>query len=242
MNLSSLIHHEQEIDSTNDCLNRLSRMSALPEFHTLWAEYQTKGKGQIGNTWESERGKNLTFSFLLYPVSVLASEQFVISEMVSLAIRNTLSAYTEGISIKWPNDIYWHDRKICGILIENELRGSHISKCVVGVGLNVNQDVFRSDAPNPVSLRQIIGRDADREVILSRIFEEFGKLYAAPQAVHVAYLSALYRKDGYHSYRDAQGVFEGRIADVELDGHLMLQPKSGPPRRYAFKEVQFILD
>ncbi|MDO4950229.1 MAG: biotin--[acetyl-CoA-carboxylase] ligase [Bacteroidales bacterium] len=242
MNVSSLIHREQEIDSTNDRLNRLSRLSVLPELYTLWAEYQTKGKGQIGNTWESERNKNLTFSFLLHPVSVPASEQFVISEMISLAIRDTLLTYTDGISIKWPNDIYWHDQKICGILIENELCGSHISKCVVGVGLNVNQDVFRSDAPNPVSLKQIIGRDTDREMILSKILESFRKFYAAPQNVHVAYLSALYRSDGYYAYRDAQGVFEGRIVDVEPDGHLILQSRCGAPRRFAFKEVQFVLD
>ncbi len=242
MNLAIPLRHEQEIDSTNDCLNRLSRVSDLPEFYTIWAEYQSKGKGQKGNSWESERDKNLTFSFLLHPLSIPASEQFVISEMISLAIRDALSSYTAGISIKWPNDIYWNDRKICGILIENELCGTQISNCVVGVGLNVNQDSFHSDAPNPVSLKQITGKDTDREMILHQILGSFYNFYVVRQGVHDAYLSALYRRKGYHRYRDAQGLFEAELVDVEPDGHLVLQPRNGLPRRFAFKEVQFILD
>ena len=129
----------KETTSTNDYLAHLCRESKAKEFYTVMAESQTKGKGQRGNSWESEAGKNLTFSTVLYPTALEARKQFCLSMLAALACHEALSNYTDGFSIKWPNDIYWKDKKIGGILIENELEGKYITQCIIGIGLNINQ-------------------------------------------------------------------------------------------------------
>ncbi len=149
-----------ETDSTNNYLTQLcnEQQSAVREFTTVIAERQTAGKGQRGNSWESEDCRNITFSFVLYPTFIEARRQFILSQIVSLSIKEELDQWTEGISIKWPNDIYWNEKKICGILIENDLSGHHIGRSISGIGVNINQDVFRSNAPNPISLKTNHGK------------------------------------------------------------------------------------
>ena len=144
----------KETTSTNDYLAQLCKESKAKEFYTVMADIQTKGKGQRGNSWESEAGKNLTFSIVLYPTALEAPKQFCLSMLAALACHEALDNYTNGFSIKWPNDIYWKDKKIGGILIENELEGEYIVQSIIGIGLNINQEVFYSDAPNPVSLNR----------------------------------------------------------------------------------------
>ena len=151
----------KQTDSTNRYLISMceEKQDKLDPFTVVMSDYQTAGKGQRGNSWESEAGANLTFSFVVYPSFIAAKRQFIISQIVSLGIVNALKNYEkEGFSIKWPNDIYYHDKKICGMLIEVYLDGMDLGRCVCGIGLNVNQDTFHSDAPNPVSLCKIIGR------------------------------------------------------------------------------------
>ena len=150
------------------------------------AEYQSAGKGCGSNTWESERGKNLTFSVLLHPTEIRAKWQFRISEAVSVALCETLEHLFRPLSPSGsspdsveqevtPNDIYVGDRKICGILIENRLKGSTITDSIVGIGLNVNQREFLSDAPNPVSICQLTGEETDREALLQAFLKELSK-------------------------------------------------------------------
>ena len=225
------IVHLAETDSTN----RWLREQGGEENMLVWTDFQTAGRGCGTNTWESARGQNLLFSLLIHPVEVRPSEQFRISMAISLAIVDALACYTDGLSIKWPNDIYWHDRKICGILIENRLSGGVIKDCIIGVGLNVNQQQFVSDAPNPVSLRQILGHDVEREEVLRRIVEGF----KIDEDDGPRYRSLLYRRTGFHPYKDADGDFEAELIDVEDDGHLLLKDSAGRERRYAFKEVNF---
>ena len=148
-----------ETASTNQYLSQLCNQlqESVAELTTVTAEFQTAGKGQRGNTWEAEEGKNLLFSFVLYPSFLEARRQFILSQIVSLAIKEELSRWSDEITIKWPNDIYWKDKKICGILIENDLSGHHIRRSIAGIGININQEVFNSDAPNPFSLKQIPG-------------------------------------------------------------------------------------
>ncbi|MBQ9668583.1 MAG: biotin--[Prevotella sp.] len=224
--------HLAETDSTNRWLREHPAEGNV----AVWTDYQSAGRGCGTNTWESERGRNLLFSLLIHPAAVKASEQFSISMAISLAIVDALSTFVaEGLSIKWPNDIYWRDRKLCGILIECSLSGQHIRDCIIGVGLNVNQECFLSDAPNPVSLRQILAHELDREALLKRILDAF-----TPDEVDAArYRSLLYRREGLHPYRDADGPFEARLVTVEPDGHLILIDVNGRQRRYAFKEVSF---
>lgn len=156
-----------ETDSTNNYLREQCAKARLPEGSLVIADFQTAGKGQVGNSWESEAGKNLMFSILLYPDSLPANRQFLISQIASLSVKETLEGYTDSVKVKWPNDIYWKDRKICGMLIENDLSGQHLYCSVIGIGLNINQEIFRSDAPNPVSLTQITGKAYDREEVLA---------------------------------------------------------------------------
>ena len=203
------------------------------------AEYQTAGRGCGTNSWESERGKNLTFSVLIHPEEIPARRQFHISMAVSLAVCEALGQHIGDLSIKWPNDIYWRNGKIAGMLIENQLQGDIIRDSIIGIGLNVNQRVFKSDAPNPVSLWQITGQETDRRQLLDDFLRCLGHyLY---QDVRPQYLQMLYRRKGYHPYIDEDGAFMAEIVDVEDDGHLVLLDDSGQRRRYAFKEVQFVI-
>ena len=219
------------------------------------AEYQTAGRGCGSNTWESERGKNLTFSVLLHPTDIPANRQFYITEVISVAMCETLEQFfsplsptnsshesgAQEVSIKWPNDIYVGDRKICGILIENRLKGSLMTDSIVGIGLNVNQRTFRSDAPNPVSIVQLTGEETDREALLEVFLKALEQALAAdPVALAKAYRSRLYRKEGLHPFSDSKGAFEAKVQDVLEDGRLVLLDTEGKTRMYAFKEVVFI--
>lgn len=248
-NIDIALEKVKETTSTNDYLANLCRESKAKEFYTVVAESQTKGKGQRGNTWESESGKNLTFSIVLYPTALEANKQFILSMLAALACHEALSNYTDGFSIKWPNDIYWKDKKIGGILIENELEGKYITQSIIGIGLNINQETFHSDAPNPVSLKQIIGADANLQEILMKVvhgiiggYRQLEAYFSITQlAIGALYRKHLYRNKGLFPYRDAQGDFMAEHQEVEPDGHLVLKDEEGTLRRYAFKEVTFIL-
>ena len=228
------IVHIDDTDSTN----RWLRDSV---FDVVVAEYQTAGKGCGNNSWESERGKNLTFSMQIHPAGIPANEQFRITEVVSVALCETLAPYiNKKVAIKWPNDIYVDDRKICGILIENRLQGSEIRDSIIGIGLNVNQRTFLSDAPNPVSLIQLTGEEMDRDALLNQFLETFTRVEASPTSGQ-DYRERLYRKGIPAFYEDRSGRFKATLIDVQPDGRLVLQDETGQQRTYAFKEVQFIL-
>ena len=239
----------KETTSTNDYLANLCRESKAKEFYTVVAKSQTNGKGQRGNSWESESGKNLTFSIVLYPTALEANKQFILSMLAALACHEALSNYTNGFSIKWPNDIYWKDKKIGGILIENELEGKYITQSIIGIGLNINQEAFHSDAPNPVSLKQIIGAEVNLQEVLMKVVHSIIAGYRQLEAyfnitqlaISAMYRKHLYRRKGLFPYRDAQGDFLAEHQEVEPDGHLVLKDEQGALRRYAFKEVTFVL-
>ena len=230
------IIHIAETDSTNRWLRERGGEGDM----VVVADYQTAGKGQGNNSWESERGKNLLFSVLYHPQRIPANRQFHISMAVSLAIADALGEHIGDVSIKWPNDIYWRNAKICGILIENRLLGQTIRDSIIGVGVNVNQRQFHSNAPNPVSLWQIHGHETDRELLLQSILDKF-TLYINKKEIKTQYLHLLYRRKGFHPYADKEGSFMAEIVDVEDDGHLLLCDDNGQQRRYAFKEVSFVI-
>lgn len=177
-----VLFHVDETDSTNRRIrettlaNMQGQQQEKPAMVVLATEYQTAGRGQGTNSWESENGKNLLFSILTYPTMVPVQSQFLLSMAGALALKEALETYgVEGVSLKWPNDIYWNDKKISGTLIETSLSGGHIKDCVFGIGLNVNQKVFSETLPNPVSLCQIVGRGVDREQLLEAIMASFVK-------------------------------------------------------------------
>lgn len=240
-----------ETESTNRCGlyhldEAMSDENPHPRMVVVSTDYQTAGRGQGDNSWESERGQNLLFSIFCHPVWIPVRMQFVLSKCIALAIRDTLNALTEHITIKWPNDIYYKDLKICGILIENRISAGRLKDCVIGVGLNVNQREFQSDAPNPVSLCQILGHEVDRNQLLNEIVKRFDDLLKASQSgnysgIAAAYASCLYRSHGFHPYKDKEGKFEAAIVEVEDDGCLILRDRSGMIREYRFKEVEHMI-
>ena len=241
-----IIRYIDETDSTN----RWLKDNPSERDMVVVADYQTAGRGCGTNRWESERGKNLLFSIRIHPTELnlgtiaqegklSANRQFHISMAISLAITDALGQYIGDLSIQWPIDIYWRNGKICGILIEHTLQGKFIKESIIGVGLNVNQQMFESDAPNPVSLWQITEQETNREELLNSILQCFKQRLC--QDLKADYMTALYRRKGYHPYTDKDGVFMAEIGNVEDDGHLLLTDDSGHKRRYAFKEVQYII-
>ncbi len=236
----------KETTSTNSFLASLCDQQRLADLACVFTTYQSAGRGQRGNSWESEAGKNLLFSFVTYPDFLEAQRQFRLSQITALALYEVLSEETEDISIKWPNDIYWRNRKICGTLIENDLTGIHISRSISGTGVNLNQQEFKSDAPNPVSLTQITGKTYRAEDMLRRIMQHIAFYYQLlrmgdDDAIARRYMNALFRKDGFHTYKDENGTFQAQIVGIEPIGKLVLEDTDGKRHEYMFKEVSFVL-
>ena len=232
----------KQTNSTNDLLNEMNHSCNLPEGFLLYTDFQHSGKGQQGNSWESENKKNLLFSMLLYPTHIPIREQFLISQTVSIGIKKTLDEYVESISIKWPNDIYWNDEKIAGILIENSLQGASIKDSIVGIGLNVNQEKFEN-APNPVSLKQITGKNISRKQILKEIKENIFDVYSnwTAEQIRSEYIKMMYRNKGYFPYSAENENFEAKIIAIQPDGRLDLEDRFGKIRSFYFKEVRFLI-
>lgn len=246
-NISSQRIHLPETESTNLYARTVSSAADISIIST---DYQTAGRGQRGNTWESAEGKNLLFSLVIRPDSIPASQQFALCELISIALCDVLSRHTSDIRIKWPNDIYHRNHKLCGILIEHDLEGMHLSRTIIGVGLNVNQASFTSHAPNPISLFQILGHEVEREALLQEIIRHFTELYTqytsptpslSRSALHERYTTLLYRKGIEAMYHDTYGPFAATLRTVEPDGRLILEDQQGTSRSYLFKEVTYEL-
>ena len=235
--------YTKQTHSTNVLLWEMIREKSLPEGFVVQTDFQTAGKGQVGNSWESEADRNLLFSMVLYPQRVTVDNQFLLSQLVSLGIKEALDEYTDGITVKWPNDIYWNDKKLVGILIENSLQGTKIKSSVIGIGLNVNQKVFVSNAPNPVSLLRITGKRQNRKLLLTKIRQNIQKLYTelSVTKIRAEYAEALYRKDGFYAYRANDETFQAKIISVHPDGQLELETEAGERKGFYFKEVSFVL-
>ena len=235
----------ESVASTNSYLKELAHKQVLEEGTVIVTGNQTAGRGQRGNAWESEAGKNITCSILLYPSFLPVQRYFLLSEAISLGVKETLDAYTGGITIKWSNDIYYDERKIAGILIENELTGKEYNLSIAGIGVNINQERFLSDAPNPVSLKQITGRELDTESFLKELVQNVLYRYERlkdgdTETLVRMYHDALYRKTGLHRYEDNGGIFYARVDRVSDDGFLHLVTDANEKRSYAFKDVRFV--
>ena len=234
-------------DSTNTWLTQHEK--EIAETVLVYCDCQTAGRGQRGNSWESEPGKNITASIIFHPKDFPANLQFRISEAVSLAIIDFLKHYGVEAKIKWPNDVYVGDKKICGILVEHVVTGMNISRCIAGIGININQKKFKSDAPNPVSLIQLTGKENDIHEgvkLLGKCLEKniISLGTEVDSIFHSEFISSLWRKDNkYHSFKDRKKdeIIEAYILDVGPDGFLTLVKKDGERRKYAFKEVEYIL-
>ena len=238
--------HLEEVDSTNAYIMR--NVAELDSPVMVTAFRQTAGQGQRGNSWEAEPGKNLTFSIFFRPIELPPMAQFSMSEAVALGVVDLLARHGIEAKVKWPNDIYVGDRKICGILIRHSVMGAYVSYSVIGVGIDVNQTVFLSDAPNPVSMRQLTGKSYDlssleKEIaaIMERRLEGIRSSESRVD-LHQEFLRNLWRGDGreYPFADTASGeIFLAEIVDVAAHGPVTLRLADGSERTYAFKEVSF---
>jgi BirA family transcriptional regulator, biotin operon repressor / biotin---[acetyl-CoA-carboxylase] ligase len=207
--------------------------------------HQSNGRGQKGNKWVSEPDKNISYSLVIKPEFIPARNQFLLSEFVSLTVKALLDEYAKDITIKWPNDVYYKNSKIGGILIENKLEGSLISHSVIGIGLNINQTEFPAELPNPISLSQITGQQYDLKELAEKLHRRLTKAFEHLNTdnesdIRKYYLNSLYRRDGFHRYKDNKGEFKARILDINAHGQLILEPEEGAAREYDFKEVTFL--
>ena len=246
-----------EVSSTNTFLRDYHPVRPT-EITLVTAEFQSAGRGQATNRWESERSKNLLFSILVHPQALSLSHLFLLSEAIALSIRDAVAQRfaDSPVTVKWPNDIYVGDCKIAGILIENAFKGATLDSCIIGCGVNINQETFHFPAlaptkkqmgclqPTPCSLRQLLGCETERTFVLEDIMEGFTRRYALLQTgryndIQREYHAVLYRRDGWYDYVDANGPFRAEIKEVEPSGHLVLHDEMGTFRRYAFKEVRF---
>lgn len=239
-----------EVDSTNSYLmERLADSPDLPQLFAVMARSQTSGRGQRGNSWHARAGADLTCSILLRDGSIAPAEQYAVSELAAYGLLKTIARYLpeehkRRLSIKWPNDIYYEDKKIAGILIEHSITGSTIDYSILGIGLNLNETNFPAELPNPISLKQITGQDYDPEEVLLRLLKRFGFmledfLVGNYAEVHRLYMLRLYRRRGLQPFRDHAGAFLASIKNVLPTGQIVLEREDGTVSTYAFKEVQF---
>ena len=234
-----------ETDSSNNYATGMIRNKTATHGTVVMALWQNSGKGQRGNRWNSEPGKNLLASIIVYPEFLPADKQFYLSKITSLSILNFLNNEITGVSIKWPNDIYCDNKKICGILIENMIQGGHIFASVIGIGLNVNQVEFSSELPNPVSLKLLTGKDYVIKEVLESIRQIFFKLYGRLEdgfykEIDDQYIASLYRNGEWGFFKKGDIVFEARIINIGCHGQLIIEGRDGKISEYMFGEIEFI--
>ena len=236
----------KQVDSTNTFLkNILSNSKPVPEGTVIMAEDQFAGRGQRDNVWHAEPGKNLTFSILLKPVFVDAQQQYDVTRVACLGVYDALkSILGDGLKVKWPNDIYYGNKKLGGMLIENILQGSQIKNSIIGIGLNINQNNFPEKAGNPTSVKQILQRDYDLKNILAEICKHIEAYYLQLKAEKVdfirdTYLSRLYWLNEERQFRSNGEVFNGIIKGVTVNG-LLLLAIGDTEKAFNFKEIEFL--
>lgn len=238
-----------EVPSTNRYAAELLSKTTPSEGTCIITDFQTDGQGQIGRYWFSDKNINITASYIFYPVFLKATAQFELSIMTALAVLEVIQSIgIRNASVKWPNDIYIGDKKVAGILIQNQLQGSLIKSTIIGIGLNVNQEFFPQNIPNPTSLYLESGHFFDITTIINGLHKTLEQNYLSLKSgrfltIRSKYLGHLYRKDEWHIFSDSRGRrFRASIKDVATDGALVMELESGEQVSYNFREVGFIID
>jgi BirA family biotin operon repressor/biotin-[acetyl-CoA-carboxylase] ligase len=236
-----------EVDSTNSYLKHLlSNSKPLPEGTVIMAENQYAGRGQQQNGWFAGPGKNLTFSILLNPHFLSIANQFDLTRVVSLGVLDALTPLPgPPLKVKWPNDMYYGDKKLGGILIENLIQGEVIKNSVVGIGLNVNQENFPQWVPNAISVKQILHHDYDKIQLLSEICRNLEAWYLTlkdgkTSIVRNAYLSRLYWLNESRPFKTGDEIFNGTIRQVRDNGLLVVENTNGTQKEFSLKEIEFL--
>lgn len=241
-------------NSTNTLMKELLARGEWPEGERwLRTDFQSAGRGQAGNSWESAPGKNLLCSILIDPQQILDKNPFYLNVMVSVAVQRLLG---DSFTIKWPNDIYWHDKKVAGLLVETALQGGEIKYAIAGIGLNVNQTEWFSDAPNPISLQQITRKQYDLDTLMQQLLEQVDETLC--EDVWQYYKSHLYRREGFWPFVEREvnteptmnaqkdeiqctKAFMARIEDILPTGEIVLRDQQNRERIYHFKQIRYVV-
>ena len=240
------IYKLSAISSTNTYLKDLLSVEKVTNFTVVSTEFQTLGKGQMAAKWHSKKSKNLLFSILANHRILAISNQAYLNFAVSIAIYNVLQRLLPKVTIKWPNDIMSHNKKICGILIENSVKNGSIKYSIIGVGLNVNQLVFPNSIPNATSLKKELKHSFNRNLLLEKLISSIQKQVALLYetsflALKNTYESVLYKKKKPTMFKNLAGItFLGRITGVTSAGLLLIELPDGTTKTFAVKEI-FIL-
>jgi BirA family biotin operon repressor/biotin-[acetyl-CoA-carboxylase] ligase len=232
-----------ECQSTNSSLAEMVEHAELPEGSVLITDHQTQGRGQRGNSWESSRGENLTFSLLLRPKFLATRDQFQLSMAVALGIASGLQHWVgDSAALKWPNDIMTDDRKLGGVLIENQSQGTQLTASIVGIGVNVNQRVL--SFPNACSLIQVVGSPVELNDVFARIAAGVEAKYmqlrtGAHDLLREEYLALLYQRGLPKRFETAGRLFTGVISGVDEAGRLLVR-EGEMQRAYSMKEIRMV--
>ena len=239
------------VDSTNryvrDEANTLWSKQGGCGYVVVTAEHQTAGRGQRGNIWNSNAGENLLFSILVRPGEALAvSNQFLLSQAVALALHSAMGYYGIDTRLKWPNDIYVGNRKLAGILLEVDCCGAFVEQAIIGVGVNVNQEIFPKMDRVPVSMKILQERDFSVEDVLATILKFFEHYYTRlrsgdSEAIAREYSKLLLGFGEQRAFVDSGCRFNAVIEGVEPNGHLLVRRADGRLSSYAFKEIEQLL-
>ncbi|HQQ98344.1 MAG TPA: biotin--[acetyl-CoA-carboxylase] ligase, partial [Cyclobacteriaceae bacterium] len=232
-----------ECHSTNTALQALHDTSPQAEGTIFVADHQSAGRGQRGNSWEAEPGKNITFSVLLNPSFLAPADQFKLNMAVSLGVAHGLQNLVSApVLLKWPNDIWLQERKVGGVLIENQIRGQQLSASIVGIGINVNQQQFQS--PLATSLSVVAGNEFQLQEVLDAVVEslegEYLRLRAGSAELKSRYMAKMYRMGESHRFIADGAPFEGTIRDIDEAGRICMDTMNGP-RVFSFQQVKFII-
>lgn len=244
--------HLNVCTSTMEVAAQLSPPASPCLQQLITTDLQRIGRGQRGNTWESQNGANLLFSIAFEPLALKPAQQFRLSQVAALSLLEAVrsvrfhmdSSDVSRFTIKWPNDLYYDNDKLAGMLLEHEVQGERITRTILGIGVNVNQTVFHGDAPNPISLAQITGYDTARFILLEQFLTAWVNnlsLIHAAEPLQEKYMQHLYRAQARNLYEDKDGQFHAMIDTVLPDGRLQLRREDGKLQAYAFKEVQYII-
>jgi len=235
----------KRVDSTNNYIKReLAKSTPFSEGTVIMAEDQYSGRGQAQNKWLSPPGLNLTFSTVLYPSFLSPESQFELNIAISLAINDVLSEIIgSDIKIKWPNDIYYRNSKVGGVLIENSIQGRSLKSSIIGIGLNVNQTEFDPQLVHVTSLKNILGRDVELKELLTALCKSIENRYLKITSDHSAhraeYLRCLYRYNEKHKFVNKEEFF-GIITGVDEVGRIVIDSE-GEQKVFSFKEVSFVI-
>jgi BirA family biotin operon repressor/biotin-[acetyl-CoA-carboxylase] ligase len=251
MDFTKNIIRLKEVDSTNTYAQNLIKNSDEGNHKlngtVILSEFQSGGRGQNDNIWESQKGENLLLSLILIPSFLKAEDQFILSKFLSVSILRCLKIFGIHSAIKWPNDIYVGNNKIGGILIENVISGSNLRSSILGLGLNINQSNFPDAIPNPTSMFLIKKEIYKVEDILRKLLEELEKNYKILESNDFEYFNDLYlenllRFNELHHYRINNKIITAKITGITEYGQLILENGNSKMRNiYNFKEVEYIL-